>query len=169
MPFALVDIAVGSVLQIFQQVPDTLKLPNGDLVNGIQKDSTQWRSDSYALTRFDSFKPPTGKVITGSPTYAVEADGSVTETYDVIDAPAPRPPVVTSLQFRHLFTQAETVAITTAGQTDIQVRIFTDEAAAAGTVDLGAAAVIQGVAYLVAKNIITQDRADQILKGVSPS
>jgi len=168
LPFALIDIAANSVVKILAEIPDTLKLPDNDLVVGIPKDWKNWQSDSYAMRWFDPFMAPAGKVAIGNPSYTVAADGSVSETYDVIDAPPPKPPVVTSLQFRHLFTPTEAVAITTAGQSDVQIRVFMDEASAAGTVDLGVDEVKQGVAYLVAKNIITQDRAGQILKGVSP-
>lgn len=120
----------------------------------------------YRLVQVTAFVPPAGQVITGSPSYAVDQNGNVTETYATVAAPAP---TVSSLAFMELFTPAESLAIETAAETDPQTALFMHEMAAARSIDLGAAAVTQGLAYLVGKSLITQARATAIAAGQAPS
>jgi len=85
--------------------------------------------------------------------------------------PPPPQPVtsVTALAFRQLFTPAERVAVTKAGFTDANVRVFIDDAAAAGTVDLTATETQQGMMYLQKLGLITGPRAAAILAAQPPS
>jgi hypothetical protein len=82
--------------------------------------------------------------------------------------PPPGPVVVNSRDFRLLFTQEETIAITTASMSNVQLRIFLDDEAAAGEVHMDNPEVIAGIGALVSAGLITQDRADAILAGRKP-
>lgn len=87
----------------------------------------------------------------------------------VADPPAPLPPplTVTTAAFRLLFTPDEKQAITVAGETDATVRGFIDDAIANPTITLSLPQVQKGLAYLVGKGLLTQDRADQITTGIT--
>jgi len=92
-------------------------------------------------------------------------------TVDEIAAALALPPIVivSPLEFRRLFTQAERIAITQAGYTDAQVRVFLDDAAAADEINLSHDEVTTGVAYLQATGLVTADRAAAVLAGTPPT
>jgi hypothetical protein len=85
-----------------------------------------------------------------------------------VDPPPPPITMVSSLQFRQLFTAAERVAITQAGETNAQIRAFMDDESAAGIVHLDDPEVTSGLAACVALGLLTQDRMTEIL-GAAPS
>lgn len=80
----------------------------------------------------------------------------------------PPPVVVSSLAFRQLFTAAERLAITTAGETTPQIRVFMDDESSAGSVSMADPEVTTGIAALVTAGLLTQARADAILVGTAP-
>lgn len=85
----------------------------------------------------------------------------------------PEPPVVipkrkilTRYEFRALFTIEEKAAIITAAKTDPIIEVFNTDMMAAEEINLDYPDVTQGLAYLVALNLITQQKMDDILGGV---
>ncbi|CCE07434.1 hypothetical protein BRAS3843_2120001 [Bradyrhizobium sp. STM 3843] len=84
------------------------------------------------------------------------------------DPPPPAVTVVSSLQFRQLFTSAERVAITQAGETNPEIRAFMDDESAAGIVHLDDPEVTSGLATCVTLALLTQDRMNAILSGTPP-
>ena len=126
--------------------------------------STRWH---HGVTRGDQFqigdqKYPPGWLLT-APAADIAAAGITVQT--VADPPPPPITAVSSLVFRQLFTDAERIAITQAGQTNVQIRAFLDDESAADTVHLSDPEVTAGLAMCVTLGLLTQDRADQILAG----
>lgn len=78
--------------------------------------------------------------------------------------PARKAPVsIGSFGFIARFTAAEQQAIQTAAQTNWQVQLWMTQLAASGTVSVTNATVTQGMAELVALNLLTAARSAQIL------
>lgn len=71
--------------------------------------------------------------------------------------------IMTHLAFRKRFTFTERTAIETAAVTDPEVRTVQKDFEAAQEIDLTYPDTIQGVGLLVAKGLLTQARADEIL------
>lgn len=69
---------------------------------------------------------------------------------------------ITRLAFRNRFTFAERVAIETATDSDMEVRVLMKDIESASFVTLTDQAVIDGLALLVSKGLIAQARADEI-------
>jgi hypothetical protein len=111
-------------------------------------------------------KYPPGWLLT-APAADIAAVGITVST--IADPPLPPITVVSSLQFRRLFTDAERVAITQAGQTNAQIRAFMDDESAAGIVHLDDPEVTSGLGACVTLALLTQDRMDQILAGTPPA
>lgn len=88
-------------------------------------------------------------------------------------APAPQPepvpvyPKVTPVEFKMLFTSAERIAIKAARETDPVIDDYFDivEDPHLQAVDLGLHSVQEGIQYLQAIGILTEDRVSQILAG----
>lgn len=76
-------------------------------------------------------------------------------------AEAPRK--ITQYAFRSRFTGAEKIAIYTAAESSVQVRIWLDDLAAASFVDLDYPATVAGVQALEAGGLIGEGRAAAIL------
>lgn len=70
---------------------------------------------------------------------------------------------ITRLAFRNRFTFAEKVAIETAAESDATVRVLLKDQEAATFIDLARIDTQQGVQLLVSKNLITAQRAADIL------
>jgi hypothetical protein len=70
---------------------------------------------------------------------------------------------ITRLAFRNRFTFAEKVAIETAAESDATVRVMLKDQEAATFIDLARIDTQQGVQLLVSKNLITAQRASEIL------
>ena len=149
-----------TIVQIFSGVPSSIHLPSGDTVEGV---SEGWTGEGLSIVAVTSFVVPGGQQISGSPTYALDGNGNVVETYPTVAIP----PVTTipSLAFRQLFTSAEKLAITTAAETNASLREFLDDEASTETVDLTNPEVTGGIASLVGAGLLTQDRGNQILAG----
>jgi hypothetical protein len=106
-------------------------LPNGTAVSA--EDQFQIGDQKY----------PPGWLLT-APAADIAAAGITVQT--VADPPPPPPiTVVSSLQFRQLFTDAERIAITQSGQSNAQIRAFIDDESAAGSVHLDDPEVTSGL------------------------
>lgn len=162
MAVALITTSPPAVVIVFHDVPTELRLPNGNRVAGA---TVGWTNGECALVAVAPFIAPSGKVVSGPASYSFDVNGNVVETCNVIDVVAPQ---LTASGFRALFTPAEKAAITAAGASDVNVRVFMDDADAADAIDLKSAAVAQGIGYLVAKGLLTQDRATVVLAGTQP-
>jgi hypothetical protein len=83
----------------------------------------------------------------------------------VYTAPAARPPTrrITKLAFRNRFTDIEKLALYTAAESSVQLRVYLDDLAAAEFVDLDYGATVAGVQALEAAGIIGAGRAADIL------
>jgi len=79
----------------------------------------------------------------------------------------PQPPVtkLTRLEFRNRFTQAEKQALYTAAESNVDLRIYLDDLAAAEYVDVTDPATIASINAL-APAIIAPERVDEILAPV---
>ena len=111
-------------------------------------------------------KYPPGWLLS-APATDIAAIGITVQT--VADPPPPPITAISSLQFRQLFTDAERLAITQAGETNAQIRAFMDDESAAGIVHLDDPEVTAGLSACVTLALLTQDRADQILVGTMPA
>lgn len=78
--------------------------------------------------------------------------------------PAPIPTwIITKLSMISRFTNAEYVGILSAQKTDVTVQAWYDAFYAATNVNLQDQRTIDGLKFLVGKNLLTQARADEIL------
>jgi len=87
---------------------------------------------------------------------------SVEESETMVANLTPKTPM-TKLQFRSLFTFEELVAIETAAETDAMIRVLNQNQAVADFIDLADPRTAAGLALLVSKTLLTQERADAIL------
>lgn len=82
------------------------------------------------------------------------------------DTPMPVPPpsrTITRLEFRNRFTMAEKVAIYTAANSSVEIKIWLDDLACAEFVDLFNEKTQQSVDALVQAGLITEQRKLEIL------
>lgn len=81
------------------------------------------------------------------------------------EPPPELPPttIITKLAFRNRFTQAEKIALYTAAETNIPIRVYLDDVNAATFIDLSRSDTIIGVQQLEAAGLLTQGRANEIL------
>lgn len=70
---------------------------------------------------------------------------------------------LTRLSFRNRFTFAEKVAIETAAETDVVVRVLLKDQSEATHIDLTRVDTQQGIQILVGKGLLTAERASEIL------
>lgn len=78
----------------------------------------------------------------------------------------PQPPItyrISKLSMISRFTNAEYVGILSASKTDVTVQAWYDAFNAATRIDLKDQRCIDGVNFLVSKNLLTQERATEIL------
>lgn len=71
--------------------------------------------------------------------------------------------VWTPLEFMRRFTQEELAGIIIAAKNDIQIELFKTMLAATPNIHSDNPLFLQGVAYLVSQNLITQQRANEIM------
>lgn len=76
---------------------------------------------------------------------------------------------ISALGFINRFTPGEQQAVQTAAQTHWNIQLWMTEVSAAGTIDVTNYTVTQGMAALVAANLITAARSAQILDLSHPS
>ncbi len=163
MPIALISTNPLAILETWPDGLVNVNVPGNIQAYGVD---AGWTSPdgAYKLVPVAEFSPPTGDVISGAPTFSFDANGNVIVTYQVQPAPAP---TVTALAFRQLFTSAERLAITTAGESNAAIREFMDDESASGEVTLTDPEVTTGVAALVTAGLLTQTRADQVMAGTA--
>lgn len=89
--------------------------------------------------------------------------------YRLVEEPEPVTPkrrILTKLEFKRQFSMEELVAFKALTKTDATAEVFDDLLNIAGEVNLDDPLIAQGMAYLVAKEIIAQVKADEIMAGV---
>jgi hypothetical protein len=79
------------------------------------------------------------------------------------DPPLPPTWIISKVAMISRFTNAEYIGILTAKKTDVEVEAWYDVFNAASIVDLQDLITIDGIKFLVGKNLLTQDRANTIL------
>lgn len=86
--------------------------------------------------------------------------------YKLVGPEPPPPPtwVITKVALRFRFTDAEYTAILAAAKTDVEVQMWYDTFNMVSSFDLQNQRTIDGINNLVSKNLLTQARADTILK-----
>lgn len=78
-------------------------------------------------------------------------------------APPAPPPIITKIAMLTRLTDAEYVGILTAAKTDIAVEAWKTKFDATSSINLRDGRTVEGMSLLVAKNLLTQARADAIL------
>jgi len=84
--------------------------------------------------------------------------------FDYSPVPVPKQKEYSAYQFRELFTLEEKVALYKESETDIILKIFREDLITTNEVNLEYKSTIQGMQYLVLKNIITQERYNEIMQ-----
>jgi hypothetical protein len=77
--------------------------------------------------------------------------------------PPPLPNIITKLAMIDRFTEAEYEGVLTAAKTDVQVQGWLDRFAAANQINLDDSRTVSGIDLLVSKNLLTQERGQEIL------
>lgn len=77
--------------------------------------------------------------------------------------PPPVPNIITKSAFRFRLTDSEYVGILSAAKTDVEVEGWLDTFNMSSNIDLDSQRTKDGMDLLVSKNLLTQDRADEIL------
>lgn len=80
----------------------------------------------------------------------------------IIDMAVVRP-VITKVSFRFRMTDAEYVGVISAAKTDVEVEAWLETFNMVSQIDLADQRTEDGVANLVSKNLLTQERATEIL------
>lgn len=87
--------------------------------------------------------------------------------YRLVPPPPPLPvyvpAIITKLAMITRFTDSEYVGVLAAAKTDVEVQAWVDKLYAATNIDLKDLRTIAGINMLVIKNLLTQDRATEIL------
>lgn len=84
-------------------------------------------------------------------------------TYKVVgEGIVPYSKILTKYQFNSLFTFEELVAITSASKSDLEIEVLQKKFEIADEINLNEDIVATGLALLVSKGILTQERADEI-------
>jgi hypothetical protein len=77
--------------------------------------------------------------------------------------PPPLPNIITKLAMIDRFTEAEYEGVLTAAKTDVQVQGWLDRFAAANQINLDNDRTISGIDLLVSKDLLTEERGQEIL------
>ncbi len=80
--------------------------------------------------------------------------------------PVPMPPlpnIITKLAMIDRFTEAEYEGVLTAAKTDVQVQGWLDRFNVSNQINLDDSRTINGINLLVSKNLLTQERGNEIL------
>jgi hypothetical protein len=161
MALALITTLPLAVVQTYPGTFANINIPGLWQASGA---TAGWESPdgAYMLVSYELFVPPPGKMAVGSPSYTVDENFVVTETYAVEDLPPPSP-IVATLAIRQQLTPEEIVALTLNALTDVATRLMIDNSLAIGYVDLSSEEAAQNFAHLVAVGVLTQERADALL------
>ncbi len=92
--------------------------------------------------------------------------GKKWENGQFVAVEAPKRKQLTRYEFRSQFTFEEQVAITLAAKSDVVIEVFMKSMEVAEAVNLDYPETAQGLTYLVKSGLITQEKMDNILKGV---
>lgn len=84
-------------------------------------------------------------------------------TLPVVSNPNPSLPYITRLAFRSRLTNEEKVAIYTAAESSVQLKVFLDDLASATYVDLTRPDTIAGINFLETAGLVASGRAAEIL------
>lgn len=76
---------------------------------------------------------------------------------------AEQPPIITKIAMATRFTDEEYVGVIAAAKTDVQVEAWLTKFNMASQINLQDSRTADGMALLVSKNLLTQERATQIL------
>jgi hypothetical protein len=99
--------------------------------------------------------------------YVYNSKGEIVGYQAVYVPPAPQPRTrLTRLEFRNKFTPTEKVALYTAAETDINVKILLDDVAAAEYIELTDQEVSDAINYLAGSGVIDAARVPEILAGI---
>ena len=131
------------------------------VINDVAVDVSSTPAEQFHPSIAEQFEPVPDEVQAG---WVRNEDGEW-------EAPAPSPseaPKVSPVEFKLLFTSAERVAIKAARATDQVIDDFYDivEDPRLTNVDLGLKSTRDAIGYLAAQNLITAERATEILAGV---
>lgn len=77
--------------------------------------------------------------------------------------PPPLPNIITKLAMIDRFTETEYEGLLTAAKSDVQVQGWLDRFSAANQINLDDSRTITGIDLLVSKNLLTQERGEEIL------
>ena len=77
--------------------------------------------------------------------------------------PPPLPNIITKLAMIGRFTEAEYEGVLTAAKTDVQVQGWLDRFYAANQIDLDDDRTVSGIDLLVSKDLLTEERGQEIL------
>jgi hypothetical protein len=77
--------------------------------------------------------------------------------------PPPPPNIITKLAMIDRFTETEYEGVLTAAKTDVQVQGWLDRFASANQINLDNSRTVSGINLLVSKNLLTQERGQEIL------
>lgn len=78
-------------------------------------------------------------------------------------APPPLPNIITKLAMIDRFTEVEYEGVLTAAKTDVQVQGWLDRFNVSSQINLDDSRTIDGINLLVSKNLLTQERGQEIL------
>jgi hypothetical protein len=87
-------------------------------------------------------------------------DGS---TFSPPPPPPPLPNIITKLAMIDRFTEAEYEGVLTAAKTDVQVQGWLDRFNVSNQINLEDSRTVSGINLLVSKNLLTQERGQEIL------
>lgn len=87
-----------------------------------------------------------------------------TEFHAPVVPPQPEPPkIITKVAFRFRMTDAEYVGVLSAAKTDVEVTAWVETFNMVTQINLNDQRTKDGVANLVSKNLLTEERANEIL------
>lgn len=98
-------VSSSAIEAIYSDAPSSIKLSSGDVVAGA---GVGWSNKDYRLVEVKSFVVPDGQRVTGTPSYALDKEGYVVETYDTEDIPAAPPPSLSALALAALVATDQT-------------------------------------------------------------
>ncbi len=84
MSVALISLSPRTIISVFNEIPDSFKLESGDVVAGAD---IGWSNKEFSLVTVQSFELPEGQFLVGAPTYDLDKDGNVIESYSTQPIP----------------------------------------------------------------------------------
>lgn len=81
MTLALISTNPRAIIGTFADNTTSFRLPNGDIVYGAE---AGWTGEGYALVTVAPFLPGPNLAVTGQPTFSIDENGNVTETFATV-------------------------------------------------------------------------------------